>query len=93
MPGVLIIEAMAQLSGALLMRKSDMIKRLPVLLSLDGVKLRKTVIPGDQLRIEVETLRLKSRTGEVFGKALVDGQVAAEALMKFMIIDQEPGAA
>jgi len=89
MPGVLIIEAMAQLAGALLMRKAENMKRLPVLLAIDNAKLRKTVVPGDQLRIETETLRLKSRTGEVFGKALVDGQVAAEALMRFMIIDTE----
>jgi UDP-3-O-[3-hydroxymyristoyl] N-acetylglucosamine deacetylase/3-hydroxyacyl-[acyl-carrier-protein] dehydratase len=87
MPGVLIIEAMAQLAGALLMRKAENMRRLPVLLAIDNAKLRKTVVPGDQLRIETETLRLKSRTGEVFGKALVDGQVAAEALMRFMIID------
>jgi UDP-3-O-[3-hydroxymyristoyl] N-acetylglucosamine deacetylase/3-hydroxyacyl-[acyl-carrier-protein] dehydratase len=89
MPGVLIIEAMAQLAGALLMRKSENAKRLPVLLSLDNVKLRKTVVPGDQLRIETETLKLKSRTGEVYGRAMVDGQIAAEANMKFMIIDNE----
>lgn len=89
MPGVLIIEAMAQLAGALLMRKSENARKTPVLLSLDGVKLRKSVIPGDQLRIEAETLKLKSRTGEVYGRALVDGQVAAEANMKFMLIDQE----
>jgi UDP-3-O-[3-hydroxymyristoyl] N-acetylglucosamine deacetylase/3-hydroxyacyl-[acyl-carrier-protein] dehydratase len=89
MPGVLIIEAMAQLAGALLMRKSENSKRLPVLLSMDGVKLRKSVTPGDQLRIETETLRLKSRTGEVYAKAMVEGQIAAEATMKFMIIEHE----
>jgi UDP-3-O-[3-hydroxymyristoyl] N-acetylglucosamine deacetylase/3-hydroxyacyl-[acyl-carrier-protein] dehydratase len=87
MPGVLQIEAMAQLAGALLMRKSDNQAKVAVLLSLDGVKLRKSVVPGDQLRIEVETLKVKARTGEVFARCTVDGQLAAEANMKFMLMD------
>lgn len=89
MPGVLIVEAMAQLAGALLMRKSDNQAKIAVLLSLDGVKLRKTVVPGDQLRIEAETLRIKARTGEVFTRALVHGVVVAEASMRFMLADKE----
>jgi UDP-3-O-[3-hydroxymyristoyl] N-acetylglucosamine deacetylase/3-hydroxyacyl-[acyl-carrier-protein] dehydratase len=87
MPGVLQIEAMAQLAGALLMRKSDNQAKVAVLLSLDGVKLRKSVVPGDQLRIEVETVKVKARTGEVFARATVDGQLVAEANMKFMLMD------
>ena len=89
MPGVLQIEAMAQLAGALLMRKSDNQKKIAVLLSLDGVKLRKSVIPGDQLRIEVETLKVKTRTGEVYTRATVDGALVAEANMKFMLMDEQ----
>jgi UDP-3-O-[3-hydroxymyristoyl] N-acetylglucosamine deacetylase/3-hydroxyacyl-[acyl-carrier-protein] dehydratase len=87
MPGVLQIEAMAQLAGVLLMRKSDNQAKVAVLLSLDGVKLRKNVVPGDQLRLEVETLKIKARTGEVFARATVDGQLVAEANMKFMLLD------
>jgi UDP-3-O-[3-hydroxymyristoyl] N-acetylglucosamine deacetylase/3-hydroxyacyl-[acyl-carrier-protein] dehydratase len=87
MPGVLQIEAMAQLAGVLLMRKSDNQAKVAVLLSLDGVKLRKNVVPGDQLRIEVETLKVKARTGEVFARATVDGSLVAEANMKFMLMD------
>ncbi|HXX95120.1 MAG TPA: UDP-3-O-acyl-N-acetylglucosamine deacetylase [Planctomycetota bacterium] len=87
MPGVLQIEAMAQLAGVLLMRKSDNQAKVAVLLSLDGVKLRKSVVPGDQLRIEVETLKVKPRTGEVIARATVDGQLVAEANMKFMLMD------
>ncbi len=87
MPGVLQIEAMAQLAGVLLMRKSDNQARVAVLLSLDGVKLRKSVVPGDQLRIEVETIKVKARTGEVFARATVDGALVAEANMKFMLMD------
>jgi UDP-3-O-[3-hydroxymyristoyl] N-acetylglucosamine deacetylase/3-hydroxyacyl-[acyl-carrier-protein] dehydratase len=89
MPGVLQIEAMAQLAGALLMRKSENASKLAVLLSIEEVKLRRTVVPGDQLRIEAEVLRLKSRTGFVRTKATVDGQVASEAQMKFMLVDPE----
>lgn len=87
MPGVLQIEAMAQLAGALLLRKAENVKKLAVLLSLDGVKLRKTVVPGDQMRIEAEAIKIKSRTGEVYTRATVDGQLVAEANMKFMIVD------
>jgi UDP-3-O-[3-hydroxymyristoyl] N-acetylglucosamine deacetylase/3-hydroxyacyl-[acyl-carrier-protein] dehydratase len=89
MPGVLQIEAMAQLAGVLLMRKAENQSKIAVLLSLDGVKLRKSVVPGDQLRIEVEAIKVKSRTGEVYARASVDGATAAEATMKFMIVEKQ----
>jgi len=87
MPGVLLVEAMAQLSGVLLLRKLENTGRLAVLLSIDRVKLRRTVVPGDQVRLEVETLKLKSRTGRVLGRATVEGDVAAEARINFMLVD------
>ncbi|MCK6481989.1 MAG: UDP-3-O-acyl-N-acetylglucosamine deacetylase [Planctomycetes bacterium] len=87
MPGVLIIEAMAQLSGVLLLRKLDNTGRIAVLLSIDRVKLRRTVVPGDQLILEVETLKLKARTGRVRGRATVEGELAAEARINFMLVD------
>lgn len=89
MPGVLQLEAMAQLAGVLLMRKAENQGKLAVLLSLDKVKLRKTVVPGDQLRITAEALRVKNRTGMVYGSATVDGKLVAEAYMKFMLIDND----
>jgi UDP-3-O-[3-hydroxymyristoyl] N-acetylglucosamine deacetylase/3-hydroxyacyl-[acyl-carrier-protein] dehydratase len=89
MPGVLQIEAMAQLAGALLMRKADNANKLAVLLSMDEVKLRKTVVPGDQLRIEADVEKLKARTGTVRTRATVDGQVVSEAILKFMLVDPE----
>ena len=70
------------------MRKSENAGKIAVLLSLDGVKLRKSVVPGEQLRIEIETLKLKSRTGECYARATVEGQLVAEANMKFMLMDQ-----
>ena len=87
MPGVLQIEAMAQLAGVLLMRKLEHSHQLAYLLSLDEVKLRRTVVPGDQLRLEAETVRLKDRVAQVNTRALVDGQIVAEAKIKFMLVD------
>ncbi len=63
MPGVLIVEAMAQLGGLLLLRKLELTGRLPVLLSIDRVKFRRAVVPGDQIRLEAETVRLDGRAG------------------------------
>jgi UDP-3-O-[3-hydroxymyristoyl] N-acetylglucosamine deacetylase/3-hydroxyacyl-[acyl-carrier-protein] dehydratase len=88
MPGVLQIEAMAQLAGVLLLRKAENASKLAVLLSLDKVRLRKTVVPGDQLRIEANALKVKHRTGLVYTKASVDGKPVAEAYMKFMLVDE-----
>lgn len=89
MPGVLIVEAMAQLSGILLSRKLEHTGKIAVLLSMDRVKLRKPVTPGDQLVLEAETVRVRSRTGHTFCKAFVGEQVAAEAEIKFMLVDAE----
>ena len=88
MPGVLIVEALAQMSGVLLMRKLEHTGRMAALLSIDRVKLRRTVVPGDQLVLEVETLKLKARTGRVFGRATVEGELAAEARMNFMMLEE-----
>jgi UDP-3-O-[3-hydroxymyristoyl] N-acetylglucosamine deacetylase/3-hydroxyacyl-[acyl-carrier-protein] dehydratase len=88
MPGVLIVEALAQLSGVLLLRKLENTGRLAALLSIDRVKLRRSVVPGDQLVLEVETLKLKARTGRVQGRATVEGDLAAEARMNFMMLDE-----
>lgn len=89
MPGVLIVEAMAQLSGLLLSRKLEHTGKIAVLLSMDGVKLRKPVTPGDQLVLEAEAVRVRSRTGHTLCKAYVGDHVAAEAEIKFMLVDAE----
>ena len=90
MPGVLIIEAMAQLSGILLSQKLEHTGRVAVLLSLDKVKFRRPVVPGDQLMIEAQTVRVKARTGETECRATVGGELAAEAGIRFMLVDVEP---
>ncbi len=87
MPGVLQIEAMAQLAGVLLLRNTEDINKLAYILSIDNVKFRKTVVPGDQLILEAELKKMRSRTGQVQAKASVDDQVVAEATIRFMIVD------
>ena len=90
MPGVLIVEAMAQLGGLLLSQKLEHTGKLAVLLSMDKVKMRHPVVPGDQLLLEAIAVRVKSRTGHVRCKAFVEDKLACEADIKFMLVDAEP---
>lgn len=90
MPGVLIVEAMAQLGGLLLSRKLEHTGKLAILLSMDKVKMRHPVVPGDQLLLEAIAVRVKSRTGHVRCKAFVGDKMACEADIKFMLVDAEP---
>lgn len=87
MPGVLQVEALAQLSGVLLLRRLQNTGKVAVLMAIDKIKLRRPVVPGDQLRLECETLSLKKRSGKVLGRASVNGDLTCEALMKFMLMD------
>jgi UDP-3-O-[3-hydroxymyristoyl] N-acetylglucosamine deacetylase/3-hydroxyacyl-[acyl-carrier-protein] dehydratase len=89
MPGVLIVEALAQMGGLLLSQTLEHTGKVAVLLSLDKVKLRKAVTPGDQLVLEVETMRATSRSAAVKARAVVGGKVAAEAEIRFMMVDQD----
>jgi len=89
MPGVLIVEALAQMAGLLFAQRLEHSGQLAVLLSMNNVKMRKAVVPGDQLILEVEAVRVKNRTGDCSCRALVAGQVAAEAQIRFMLVDAE----
>ena len=89
MPGVLIVEAMAQISGLLFAQKLEHTGKLAVLLSMDGVKLRKAVVPGDQLILTAETVRSRKRSAQCRCKAMVGDSVVAEAQIKFMLVDDE----
>ena len=89
MPGVLIVEALAQMGGLLLSQTLEHTGKVAVLLSLDKVKLRKAVTPGDQLVLEVETMRATSRSAAVKARAMVGEKVAAEAEIRFMMVDQD----
>ncbi len=90
MPGVLILEAMAQLGGVLLSQKLEHTGKVAVLLSLDRVKFRRPVVPGDQLILEANAVRVKSRTGHVRCNAHVENEMVAEADIKFMMVDADP---
>lgn len=87
MPGVLIVEAMAQVAGVLMLNKRENVGKVAYFMSLDNAKFRKTVLPGDQLRLEVKVVKLRSRIGQVHTRALVDGQVVSEADLMFALVD------
>ena len=90
MPGVLIVEALAQMSGLLFAQRLEHTGQLAMLLSMDKVKMRRAVVPGDQLVLEVEAVRVKSRTGDCRCRALVGKEVAVEAQIRFMLVDADP---
>ena len=90
MPGVLIIEAMAQVGGMLLMSHfegQNVEDKVVYFMSLDNVKFRRPVVPGDQIRFELEMVQFRGRTCRMKGAGYVDGQVVAEAEMMAMVVD------
>lgn len=89
MPGVLIIEAMAQVGGVLLLTGIEADDKLALFGGVDRARFRRQVVPGDQIRFEVEMLRRKSSIGKVKGVATVDDQLAAEAELMFALITPE----
>jgi beta-hydroxyacyl-ACP dehydratase FabZ len=89
MPGVLLIEGLAQVGGLLLLHDlPDRAKKLLYFASIEEAKFRRPVVPGDQIRYEVEVLRLRSTYCRLAGKALVDGQLAAEAVCSSAMVDR-----
>lgn len=89
MPGVLIIEAMAQVSGILVGKMAPHTRgRIMYLAAIENAKFRKPVVPGDQLRIEMKMLRLKHAVAKIQGIAKVDGQVVAEAALMCTLTDR-----
>jgi len=95
MPGVLIIEAMAQVAGVMIYRDmpdEEKSRKLIYFTGIENAKFRRPVVPGDQLRIEMELVNRRSTFGKMAGRALVDGKLAAEATVMFAIADR-PGQA
>ncbi|MCA9768825.1 MAG: 3-hydroxyacyl-[acyl-carrier-protein] dehydratase FabZ, partial [Gemmatimonadetes bacterium] len=87
--GVLIVEAMAQAGGMLLMDHfDDPESKVVYFMAIDGVKFRKPVLPGDQLRFELEMIQFRGRTCRMRGEAFVDGQVVCEAEMMARVVDR-----
>jgi len=90
MPGVLIIEAMAQVAGVLVLSGiPDRKNKLVLLAGVDGAKFRKPVRPGDQLRMEMKVLRSRATMAKVSGTATVDGVVVAEAEILCVLADRQ----
>jgi len=89
MPGVLILESMAQAGGLLLLEIPARDRKLLYLASMTDVKFRRPVVPGDQLRIEVDILTWKGDLCKIKGKAFVDGNLTTEATMLCVMADRE----
>ncbi len=89
MPGVLIVEAMAQVSGLLFAQKLEHTGKLAVLFTMDNVKFRKSVVPGDQLILISEAVKTRNRSAQCNCRAMVGDDIAAEATIKFMLVDDE----
>ncbi len=87
MPGVLIIEAMAQVGGVLMLSNPKHKGKIAYFMGINNVKFRKPVLPGDTLEIETVVTRVRSRTGQIQGQVRVEGIVVAEAELMFAIVD------
>ena len=94
MPGVMIVEAMAQTAGILVLRGiPDRDNKLVFLVSVDAARFRKPVVPGDQLRIEMKVIRRKGTVAKMAGTATVNGVLVAEAEVMCKLEDKVPPAA
>jgi beta-hydroxyacyl-ACP dehydratase FabZ len=90
MPGVLIVEAMAQTGGLLLLREvPERERKLLYFVAIDEARFRRPVVPGDQLRIEVNVLTWRQNFCKLAGKASVDGALAAEATLMCKMVDRD----
>ncbi len=89
MPGVLMVEAMAQTAGVVVLTSGAHDGKVALFMSIDAVKFRKVVVPGDQLMMEIEIIRDRERTAQVKGVGKVDGEIVVEAEMLFSYTDAE----
>jgi UDP-3-O-[3-hydroxymyristoyl] N-acetylglucosamine deacetylase/3-hydroxyacyl-[acyl-carrier-protein] dehydratase len=88
MPGVLQLEAMAQVASILLLRRSENQGKIGYFMSADKVKWRKPVVPGDVLFIETEVTKIKRSIGVANGRCIVNGQTVSEAELMFSLVDR-----
>jgi len=90
MPGVLIVEAMAQAAGVLVLKNiDDRESKLVLLVAIENARFRKPVVPGDTLRLEMKVIKRKASVAKMAGIATVDGQVVAEAEVMCKLADKE----
>jgi 3-hydroxyacyl-[acyl-carrier-protein] dehydratase len=87
LPGVLMVEALAQVGAAAVLLEPRYAGKLPLFGGLDRVRFRRQVVPGDELQLHVEMGRLSARAGKGHGVASVDGEVACEADLLFVLAD------
>ena len=88
MPGVLQLEAMAQVSSVLMLRKPENAGKIGYFMSADDVKWRRPVLPGDTLFIEAEVIKIRGSIGQTRCKCLVNGEVVSEGELKFALMDR-----
>jgi UDP-3-O-[3-hydroxymyristoyl] N-acetylglucosamine deacetylase/3-hydroxyacyl-[acyl-carrier-protein] dehydratase len=88
MPGVLQLEAMAQVAGLLLLREAGNLGKLAYFMSAEEVKWRKPVRPGDTLVIDIEMTKIRGKIAKAKGVCLVDGETVSEANVTFMLVDR-----
>ncbi len=88
MPGVLILEAMAQVAGVMIYRDlPDKDKKLIYFTGIENARFRRPVVPGDQLRIEIEVLNRRNNFGKMQGRTTVEGKLVADAVVLFAIVE------
>ncbi|UWZ85342.1 3-hydroxyacyl-ACP dehydratase FabZ [Occallatibacter riparius] len=93
MPGVLVIEAMAQAGGIIMMHElPDRNEKLVVFTGIERAKFRAQVTPGDQLRMEINVLAFKTRAGRIEGRAYVGDKLACEAVLMCAVVQRVPEA-
>lgn len=85
MPGVLIIESMAQVAGLVMLVEDEHKGKIPFFTGIDNARFRRPVVPGDQLILEIDVVRIKGNVGKVKGRALVGDELAAEAELMFVL--------
>src|SRR6185436_896122 len=88
MPGVLQLEAIAQVAGILMLRQAENFGKIAYFMSAESVKWRKPVRPGDALLIEVELVKVRGKVGKAKGVCSVDGDPVSEAEVTFMLVDR-----
>jgi len=88
MPGVLILEALAQTGGILVHQKGN-VEKIAVLLNINNAKFRKPVVPGDVLTLHASGLHISSKGGRILAKAMVNEQIAVEAEIGFAMVDKD----
>ncbi len=89
MPGVLQLEAIAQVAGILMLKKAENFGKLAYSMAAENVKWRKPVLPGDILTIDVELTKSRGKIGKAIGKCLVNGEEVSGALITFMLVDSD----